>query len=171
MSSFRGQWLPGDERGFRDHGHRVHSSGDYRRRPPEHEHAGLRSYARSISKGPVFVNASQAARIGESLLEKLDSMGVACEAMAVMPSHVHGLINVGAADAVALFGRAKQLASRRLSEELPGKLWGASSHAVRIRDRAHFAATRRYILEHWSLWRSGAQGNPSLRGGSGSASG
>jgi hypothetical protein len=31
----RSSWLHGDERGFRDRGHRIHSSGDYKHGPPK----------------------------------------------------------------------------------------------------------------------------------------
>ena len=40
----KNSWLPGDERGFRNRDHRIHSTGDYKTPPPKQEHAGLRRY-------------------------------------------------------------------------------------------------------------------------------
>jgi hypothetical protein len=54
-------WLHSDERGFRSRKHRIHSSGDYRRRPPKGEHAGsgaARSTALSRRVGDSRVTAS-----------------------------------------------------------------------------------------------------------------
>ncbi len=45
-----GTWLPGDPRGFRAWKHKLHSSGDYKSRPPQGEHAALQRYARDAIK-------------------------------------------------------------------------------------------------------------------------
>jgi hypothetical protein len=42
--STKRSWLPGDQRGFRNRQHRIHSSGDYKNPPPRWEHEGLRRY-------------------------------------------------------------------------------------------------------------------------------
>ncbi|MBL8746196.1 MAG: hypothetical protein JNK58_07555 [Phycisphaerae bacterium] len=148
MTSTLGHWLPGDPRGFRDHGHRVHSSGDYKNPSPDGEHAGLHHYARSILRNEVSLTEPQRARLGKSLLEKLERMGTAVAVLAVGARHVHGLIRVGTADAVEVFGRAKQFASHQIRAEIPGKLWGASSHVERIHDGAQFVSALKYITRH-----------------------
>jgi riboflavin biosynthesis pyrimidine reductase len=148
MSSMRGQWLPGDERGFRDHGHRVHSTGDYRNPPPPGEHAGLRRFARAIAAEPVTLTPAQREIAGAALVEKLTELGVRVAACACGATHAHALIRAGPADAKLLFGRAKQLASLRLTGEIPGKVWGASSNVVRVAGLRHFIAVRAYILRH-----------------------
>jgi hypothetical protein len=62
--------------------------------------------------------------------------------------HAHALIRVGADDAVAVFGRAKQAASHALRSHLPGGIWGRSSHVVRINSREHGTNAKNYILAH-----------------------
>jgi len=55
-----GVWLPGDPRGFRSRGHRIHSSGNYKDPPPTGEHAGLWLHARRMVKQqPVYLLKGQ----------------------------------------------------------------------------------------------------------------
>lgn len=48
-------WLPGDVRGFRNREHRIHSSGDYKHRPPVAEHEGLRRYNEPLRSSVVVI--------------------------------------------------------------------------------------------------------------------
>ncbi len=148
MTSTLGHWLPGDPRGFRNHGHRIHSSRDYKIPPPRGEHAGLHAHAGAILSREVVLTVPQRERIGSALLEKPARMDIKTAALAVGSRHVHALIRVGTADAVEIFGRAKQFASHQARPELPGKLWGASSHIKRISHREQFDTTIRYIARH-----------------------
>ncbi len=50
ICTYHGQWMPGDERGWPSRGHRLHSSGDYRSRPPLEEHVGLHRSVRARMK-------------------------------------------------------------------------------------------------------------------------
>ena len=75
VTSTRGQWLPGDRRGFRSRQHRVHSSGDYRRPPPPEEHEGLRRVAEAISTGPVFLATVHRRVVVEAIQAKLTLLG------------------------------------------------------------------------------------------------
>ncbi|TVQ30861.1 MAG: hypothetical protein EA376_11395 [Phycisphaeraceae bacterium] len=86
--------------------------------------------------------------LGRAVLEKLAMMKIPCAILAVDESHVHALIRAGGIDAVRVFGRAKQFSSHRMRKDFPGKLWGASSHAVRIRNLGHMSATVSYIRKH-----------------------
>ena len=148
ISSFHGQWLPGDERGFRNRGHRIHSTGAVERSAPIWEHRGLRQRLAHCRDNAIVLTPDQGAVVGEALIEKLRSTGSRIGALAVSPTHCHALIEVGHGDAVKLFGRAKQLASLRLRGAHPDKLWGASSHVVRMQDDAQIETARRYILAH-----------------------
>ncbi|MBM4109048.1 MAG: hypothetical protein FJ255_09625 [Phycisphaerae bacterium] len=148
MSSYRGQWIPGDRRGFRSRGHRVHSSGDYRRPPPEDEHAGLRRHVLGIMDEPVRLSPEQVAILVRSLGEKLEAMDVAVAILAADATHCHALFNAGDRAPRVLFGRAKQFASHRLRIEVPGKLWGASSGGREVRTQEHFVDALGYIADH-----------------------
>src|SRR5437867_9298712 len=48
-------WLPGDKRGFRSGGHRIHSSGHYKKPPLAEEHAGLREYHQQRHPEPLEI--------------------------------------------------------------------------------------------------------------------
>ncbi|MBX3403896.1 MAG: hypothetical protein KF699_10850 [Phycisphaeraceae bacterium] len=146
--SARGQWLPGDARGFRDHGHRIHSSGTYRDPPPLHEHAGLRVHAAKINQMVVAFTPAQRVTIGEAMLEKLAAMEFPVRILAVAATHVHALIRVGEQDAIPIVGRAKQLASHRLRQELAGTIWGERSHPERITCEGHYRNVVDYIGHH-----------------------
>lgn len=148
MSSFRGQWLPGDERGFRNRKHRIHSSGNVDCPPVAWEHRGLRDRLSSVVADAIELGPTDQAIVGEAVLEKLRDRGSRIGALAVSSTHCHVLLEVGHGDAVRLFGRAKQHASHRLKSTHPGKLWGASSHVVRMRDDGQIETARRYILAH-----------------------
>ena len=50
-----GSWLPGDPRGFRTREHKVHSSGDYKKPPPNGEHAELFKYSKEITPEKVLL--------------------------------------------------------------------------------------------------------------------
>ncbi len=75
-------------------------------------------------------------------------MDIKVAVLAVGARHAHAFLLVGAADAVAILGCAKQFASHQARAELPGKLWGASSHVERINDREQFDSTIGYIARH-----------------------
>ena len=148
IATTRGQWLPGDARGFRNRRHRVHSSGDYRHPPPPQEHAGLRQRSGSIAAEPVVLLSQQRERVGLAVAEKLARMDFDVAALCCSATHCHALVRVGQSDAIAIFGRAKQYASHHVRHDIPGKLWGASSHVVRVRSEEQFQAVRQYILDH-----------------------
>jgi len=148
MSSAHGQWLPGDPRGFRSRDGRIHSSGDYKEPPPPEEHAGLRRYARSISRKPLTFPREVRRILMDALVEKLTRLEVPTRIIAVNETHAHGLIRVGDLDALAVFGKAKQLASHRVRNQLPGTIWGEGSHPVRIREYSHYRRVVDYIWEH-----------------------
>lgn len=82
------------------------------------------------------------------MVDKLESMPVTVGAFALDAVHAHALLKVGSADATRIFGRAKQAGSHAIRTEIPGGIWGKSSHVVRIRSQEHGATVRMYILDH-----------------------
>ena len=148
MWSARGQWLPGDARGFRNHGHRVHSSGDVRNPPPDNEHAGLRTYAKSITRRVVFLPNDVRPRLVSALVEKFEMLRVPVRVIAVDGVHAHALVQLGIADAKPLVARAKQHSSFQVRDRLQGSIWAESCHPVRIEDEGHWRATVEYIHAH-----------------------
>ena len=148
MSSYRGQWIPGDERGFRSRGHRVHSTGNYHDKPPETEHAGLRRWARTIMAEPVTLDRTLASELVSAMIEKVEAMELRWAIVAADRVHCHALIDVAELAPKETFGRAKQFASFRLRSAIPGKLWGASSNPLDVRDREHFINVINYIADH-----------------------
>src|SRR4051794_17135006 len=82
-------WLPGDERGFRSRGHKIHSSGDYKNPPPPDEHAGLRRYHEARADEPVIIPEECRATLGEAILAKLEKLGHRVLVLAVAATHSH----------------------------------------------------------------------------------
>jgi hypothetical protein len=142
-----GHWLPGDERGFRSRRHRVHSSSNQHNPPPPQEHAGLRSHASELSHGTVHLTRIQRRIAVEAMADKLERIGAKPRVIACDAVHCHALI-CWIADAKLIFGRAKQAASYALRDEVPGKVWGRSSHPVRIEDEEQYWTVIRYIKAH-----------------------
>ena len=167
--STRGAWLPGDPRGFRDHDHRLHSTGDYRAPPPSGEHAGLYRTARERCPVEVQIPFRLRQTIAEALGDKLLALEQPPRIIAVMRTHVHALVRAGPTNVRESIGRAKQAASHAVRDELPGRIWGQRCHPVRIRDGVHYRQVVEYIAAHGeeggALWI-----HPDLRKASGQAS-
>lgn len=146
--SIRGSWLPGDPRGLRDHGHRIHSSGDYRRPPPAGEHAGLHRFARARARAPLVLPPALRRVVADALAEKLMAQHGTVRILAIGRVPGHMLLKTGNRDAKPLIGRAKQFASHRVRHALPGNIWAQGCHVVRIRNRSHYARVVAYIAQH-----------------------
>jgi len=144
-----GTWLRGDERGFRDHDHRVHSSGDYRNPPPKDEHAGLRAWTRAhMHKDPVRLDAELRRRVCASIVTRLRTGGVELLVVAVMNDHVHGLAWCPVESVKTLVGHAKRSSSHAIRDRIPGAAWGRRCGLKRIKDQEHQRATFCYIAGH-----------------------
>ncbi len=144
----KGSWLPGDPRGFRDHDHRAHSSGDYRNPPPTGEHEGLRRLATERSSGMVRLSQQEQRLIARAFSEKLASMEAAVSVLAIDAVHLHTLVRIGLGNAKPLIGRAKQRASYAIRDVRVGSIWAQGCHVVRIKDEGHWKTVRNYILKH-----------------------
>ncbi len=146
-----GTWLPGDPRGFRDHDHRIHSSGDYRHPPPPWEHQALhRSVRAKLHKSPVELAPAQRESAGQCLREAIQSQGLQIHVIAVITNHVHVLV-CGTFDDTSLrkiVGSAKRKSSHHLRSEIPGSLWQRKIGVYPVRNESHRVNIVSYILAH-----------------------
>lgn len=144
-----GTWLRGDRRGFRDHDHRIHSSGDYHNPPPAEEHAGLRRWTlEHLHKDPVRLTVPQRSKALDRLIASLQSQDVELLALAVSADHVHGLGRFPDDQARAIIGNAKRSSSHALRAEIPGTLWAKKCALKPIRSASQQRATFDYIVKH-----------------------
>jgi hypothetical protein len=84
-------WLPGDERGLRNRAHRIHSSGDYKHPPPEHEHKGLREYNEGRAGETVEIPWQSRLRLAQIIAQLLRDAGYRVLVVSVSQCHVHFL--------------------------------------------------------------------------------
>ncbi len=144
-----GSWLPGDPRGFRAEDHKIHSSGDYKKLPPEGEHEGLHRFSREISGEPVILPDELLEIIGKRIGEKLKEHGHRVLALSVSSTHSHWLVELPD--------------SMPEIRKIVGQCKTASSHAVRgmlarygsfkrIDDPEYQRNVFRYILNQADAW-------------------
>src|SRR3954467_14884960 len=84
-------WLPGDKRGFRNRGHRIHSSGDYKNPPPIDEHEGLREHNQQFAKDAVEIPLEHGKRLARVIARLLLDAGYRVSVVSVSGYHVHAL--------------------------------------------------------------------------------
>jgi len=157
-------WLPGDERGFRNRHHRIHSSGDYKHRPPKSEHAGLRIYNEKRAAPPVFIAPTVRARIFEAILEFMNRRGIQILCISVSDQHVHILVklDVSRAEVMTFIGKCKNIVSTQVRDAMPGSIWSRGCNPKPIRDRSHQLNVFNYITKKqengawiWDFQRGG----------------
>jgi REP element-mobilizing transposase RayT len=143
-----GTWLHGDERGFRSRKHRIHSSGDYRHRPPSDEHAGLHGYHRAKSRSEVTIDRSIRPTIGQTLLAALLDRSYRVLALAVGKVHAHCLVELPESPVTvkAIGGDAKRKSSRAVKTHLPGTVWASGGTFKIVKDDDHLRRANDYIL-------------------------
>lgn len=148
--STKGSWLHGDERGFRSRGHRIHSSGDYKHRPPENEHEGLREYHKDRSAPRIIIPKRLRSPIGEAILRKIHEQGFEVIIISVSGMHVHLIVKLfgGYKQVRRTAGTWKQASSHKVRDRIPGSIWGESGKPIRIANRGHQVEAFNYILEH-----------------------
>jgi hypothetical protein len=141
-------WLHGDERGFRSRKHRIHSSGDYRHRPPAGEHEGLHDYHEERSRDEVHILEAERALIGRTIAKYLLDHGHRVLAVAVSRVHAHILVELSGAlgDVKQIVGQAKRASSRSVKKTMPGAIWSAGGTFKRVLNPAHSNKVHDYIL-------------------------
>ena len=143
-----GSWLHGDPRGFRDRGHRAHSSGDYRRPPPRGEHKGLHRLRRENSPAEVTLSKELQGIVGDHLIRYFEKVECRVLAVAVTRVHAHALVELpdNILKIRAIVGLAKRFSSRAVKDAIPGSVWAAGGTYKPIKDADHQRNTYEYIL-------------------------
>ena len=144
----RGSWLHGDPRGFRNRGHRIHSSGDYKNPPPPGEHAGLFKYHKIMSSGEVLIPRDLRAVIGKTFVRELQEQGHQTICAAVTKVHAHALVELpdDVRTIKRIIGEAKRKSSKAVKDVLKGRIWSAGLKYEPVDSRGHSVSTYRYIL-------------------------
>lgn len=148
--STRGSWLHGDQRGFRSRRHRLHSSGDYKHRPPADEHAGLRQFHQQRSAKPMIIPPTLREQVGRAILRKIRSQRSRVIIIAVSGMHAHGITQLATdrGQVKRVIGTWKQASSHAIRTEFPGRIWAEGSDPVPIKNHEHQVNAFNYILEH-----------------------
>jgi REP element-mobilizing transposase RayT len=143
-----GTWLHGDERGFRSRKHRIHSSGDYRDRPPPEEHAGLHEFQKAHARREVTIDRSRRRTVGQALLTALLHRHYRILALAVGKVHAHALVELpeSLATVKAIVGDAKRKSSRAAKTQLPGTVWASGGTFKMVKDDDHLRRANDYIM-------------------------
>ena len=152
--STHNSWLPGDPRGFRSRGHRIHSSGDYKNPPPSGEHAGLFQHAKKISGEPVVIPDELRETVGRAMIADLGKRGCRVLALAVAGTHVHYLAEMPEKTSKYrdIVGRSKTAACYAVRDEMPGRVWGRNATYKPIKDEQHQRNTFSYIRNQKNAW-------------------
>ncbi len=146
-----GTWLPGDPRGFRDHDHRIHSSGDYRNPPPRSEHQALHRWvSKRLQQQAVQLTAPQREEVGRLLIHALNRRDMHVLALAVSSNHAHALIAADSDDSLLrkAVGNAKRQISHAMRASIPGSLWQRKIGVRTVRDERHLHNAAAYIARH-----------------------
>ena len=140
-------WDFGDERGFRSRGHRIHSSGDYKNPPPKKEHEGLRKRSRRNAAPRVVIPEKLRKKLGAAFIRKLQALGCRVIAGAVAGKHGHFLVEMpyDYKKERTLVGKAKNISSYLVRDEMPGRVWAAGGRFRLIKDRKHQVTVFWYI--------------------------
>lgn len=147
-------WLPGDERGWRSKGHKRHSSGDYKHRPPEDEHAGLHRYSGEISGQAIIIPRRCRALVGRTLIEKLRALRHEVLAVSVSGMHAHLLVELPDDTAAIrkIIGLSKAAASYAIHADLPGRVWARDGGWKPVDTPGHQREVYGYILRQPAAW-------------------
>ena len=144
-----GSWLPGDPRGFRTKGHRMHVEGDYRNPPPEGTYDNLHAFVQShMSNDEVIIPPDLRPAVGNACLEQFGIEDVYVYKLSVGGQHVHVAIDCLPDGLKQMIGRIKKVSSHRVRDQLPGKVWSHGCNIVTVRDEQHWRNVLNYIADH-----------------------
>jgi hypothetical protein len=147
MIGTHASWLPGDERGFRNRGHRIHSSGDYKNPPPIDEHEGLREYNEQLAPDAVEIPLEYRKRLAQIIARLFVGAGYRVAVVSVSRYHVHILaeLPLELTEFRKVIGGIKTKASREVKDVLPGRVWSRGDKHILVRDQKHYECEFDYV--------------------------
>lgn len=157
-----GTWLRGDPRGWRTRHHREHVEGDYKHPPRLEDYENLLAQSKTlmIPKDAVRLSPEASVIACDVFARAFQFHRIDVVAIAVHAVHYHVLARFRDHNPRKWMGIAKSRSARALSESghcAEGGVWAVRCRPWPINDRAHQAATARYILRHASqgaaTWR------------------
>ncbi|HEX3356276.1 MAG TPA: hypothetical protein VHS31_04775, partial [Tepidisphaeraceae bacterium] len=126
---------------------RVHSSGDYKHRPPEKEHAGLRKYNEAHSQKTIQFDIKLRVFVLASFLCKLRLLGYRFIAASIGEKHLHILVELpwNLEELRRTIGKCKQRASHAIRNQIPGSIWSEGGEYKWVKDKRHLHNIYDYI--------------------------
>ena len=182
-STFYGNWLPGDPRGFvsrvrdqrpEDPGLVVRFEHDIPGTPYDEDLPGLWRSAAARMTGPrILIDREQAEALVGQFRETAAYRAWALPAVAVMANHVHLVVSVpGNPDPSDILGDFKAYGSRVLNRRWGrrpnGTWWTGGGSKRKLPDEAAVAAGVRYVRRQarpLAVWADPASAEPGERGG------
>jgi len=142
-------WLHGVRRGFRSREHRIHSSGDYKHRPPQGEHARLYKFHEARSREPVKFDIDLRVVILAYFVIKLRTLGYRVIAASLGEQHLHVLVELphDLEEIRKILGKCKQRASHAVRDRLPGNIWSSGGEFKWVNGKSHLENAYVYIRE------------------------
>ena len=158
--SMYGQWLPGDDRGWRERNHRKHIDADYKHPFPKGEHEGLHEYSKDqMHSDPVELTMEQRIAVCKAFYGALKGRNVEVVEISIGERHWHALNRFIGPDQVPthdrdpklVTGAAKGKCAFVLSKQevlKPGGIWAQGCRTLPINDQEHFWNAKGYIHDH-----------------------
>ena len=165
-------WLPGDPRGFRDHDHKIHSSGDYKHLPPPGEHEGLFRWCQARVGEPTRLPPFARAALRDSLREAARRQQRRLVTVAACRAHLHAVIELASDEDAAKkqAGYLKKSVTQRWKLPKGRRLWSGVCDLRPIYSEKRRESARIYVTDHileggatWDV-RRGFDPEPSERG-------
>jgi len=151
-----GQWLPGDERGWRERNHHEHVPGDYKNPPKVTKFSkGRHEYSKRIMNWtPYCIREPDRETIGRLLLQSFQEHNIPILALAVCETNFHAFLQIATHDPKRILGFAKRHVTFEFapiidpSTNKREQIWAGDARAKPVKDRSHATEAFNYILKH-----------------------
>ena len=167
VATYQGNWLRGDERGWRARHHREHVIGDYKNPPPFGTYDDLLEVSESLMESDaVLLDQRQREAVCDTLLGAFEFHKVEVTDLAVAARHYHLCARFPSVDVPAnnamedernpvpryLLGKAHSYVSNQMRKRniavYPGGLFAKRPKVIPVESEEHFAHLAEYIQRH-----------------------